>query len=203
MSKRREMQHRQAGPRRGRRRRGALAAPGCARAGRSPRRAACRCRSAPRRPARAARAAFSRSAASPSADERPSIAARPSSVSIMFTYTNGRSAGARSRGRTSASSSWSGRSTGSTYSADPPMMWICAASPSSPSLLALAIAPALRRHADSRPRARSTRASPARSRSTTFKQQVGKHPSVFGFFHKWGGPTGYIYDGGRAAAARG
>src|SRR5215218_1464021 len=27
-----------------------------------------------------------------------------------------------------------------------------------------------------------------------FEQQVGKHPSVFGFFHKWNGPTGYIYD---------
>jgi hypothetical protein len=27
-----------------------------------------------------------------------------------------------------------------------------------------------------------------------FERQVGKHPSVFGFFHKWNGPTGYIYD---------
>src|ERR1044072_6450427 len=27
-----------------------------------------------------------------------------------------------------------------------------------------------------------------------FAGQVGKHPSVFGFFHKWGGPTGFIYD---------
>jgi hypothetical protein len=26
-----------------------------------------------------------------------------------------------------------------------------------------------------------------------FKRQVGKHPSVFGFFHKWNGPTGFIY----------
>jgi hypothetical protein len=26
-----------------------------------------------------------------------------------------------------------------------------------------------------------------------FSRQVGKHPSVFGFFHKWGGPTGFIY----------
>jgi hypothetical protein len=26
-----------------------------------------------------------------------------------------------------------------------------------------------------------------------FTQQAGKHPSVFGFFHKWGGPTGFIY----------
>jgi hypothetical protein len=26
-----------------------------------------------------------------------------------------------------------------------------------------------------------------------FQHQVGKHPSVFGFFHKWNGPTGYIY----------
>jgi hypothetical protein len=29
---------------------------------------------------------------------------------------------------------------------------------------------------------------------STFEQQVGKHPSVFGFFTKWNGPTGYIYD---------
>jgi hypothetical protein len=26
-----------------------------------------------------------------------------------------------------------------------------------------------------------------------YTQQVGKHPSVFGFFHKWNGPTGFIY----------
>jgi hypothetical protein len=30
--------------------------------------------------------------------------------------------------------------------------------------------------------------------TTRFARQVGKHPSVFGFFHKWGGPTGFIYD---------
>jgi hypothetical protein len=26
-----------------------------------------------------------------------------------------------------------------------------------------------------------------------FTQQVGKHPSIFGFFHEWGGHTGFIY----------
>jgi hypothetical protein len=26
-----------------------------------------------------------------------------------------------------------------------------------------------------------------------YERQVGKHPSVFGFFHKWNGPTGFIY----------
>jgi hypothetical protein len=35
-----------------------------------------------------------------------------------------------------------------------------------------------------------------------FKQQVGKHPSVFGFFHKWGGPTGYIYDAVERSGSR-
>jgi hypothetical protein len=35
-----------------------------------------------------------------------------------------------------------------------------------------------------------------------FKQQVGKHPSVFGFFHKWNGPTGYIYDAVRRSGSR-
>jgi hypothetical protein len=35
-----------------------------------------------------------------------------------------------------------------------------------------------------------------------FKGQVGKHPSVFGFFHKWNGPTGYIYDSVRRSGSR-
>jgi hypothetical protein len=35
-----------------------------------------------------------------------------------------------------------------------------------------------------------------------FKQQVGKHPSVFGFFHKWNGPTGYIYDAVNRSGSR-
>jgi hypothetical protein len=35
-----------------------------------------------------------------------------------------------------------------------------------------------------------------------FKQQVGKHPSVFGFFHKWNGPTGYIYDSVERSGSR-
>ena len=35
-----------------------------------------------------------------------------------------------------------------------------------------------------------------------FEQQVGKHPSVFGFFHKWGGPTGYIYDAVERSGSR-
>jgi hypothetical protein len=37
---------------------------------------------------------------------------------------------------------------------------------------------------------------------SNFAQQVGKHPSVFGFFHKWGGPTGYIYDSVRRSGSR-
>jgi hypothetical protein len=37
---------------------------------------------------------------------------------------------------------------------------------------------------------------------TKFSQQVGKHPSVFGFFHKWGGPTGYIYDSAQRSGSR-
>jgi hypothetical protein len=36
----------------------------------------------------------------------------------------------------------------------------------------------------------------------TFKQQVGKHPSVFGFFHKWGGPTGFIYKAANRSGSR-
>jgi len=35
-----------------------------------------------------------------------------------------------------------------------------------------------------------------------FKGQVGKHPSVFGFFHKWNGPTGYIYDSAGRSGSR-
>jgi hypothetical protein len=35
-----------------------------------------------------------------------------------------------------------------------------------------------------------------------FKRQVGKHPSVFGFFHKWNGPTGYIYDSVNRSGSR-
>jgi hypothetical protein len=37
---------------------------------------------------------------------------------------------------------------------------------------------------------------------SNFKQQVGRQPSVFGFFHKWGGPTGYIYDSVRRSGSR-
>jgi hypothetical protein len=37
---------------------------------------------------------------------------------------------------------------------------------------------------------------------TKFAGQVGKHPSVFGFFHKWNGPTGYIYDSVRRSGSR-
>ncbi len=35
-----------------------------------------------------------------------------------------------------------------------------------------------------------------------FKQQVGKHPSVFGFFHRWGGPTGFIYKAAENSGSR-
>ena len=35
-----------------------------------------------------------------------------------------------------------------------------------------------------------------------FARQVGKHPSVFGFFHKWGGPTGFIYDAAERSGSR-
>jgi hypothetical protein len=35
-----------------------------------------------------------------------------------------------------------------------------------------------------------------------FSKQVGKRPAVFGFFHKWGGPTGYIYDAAERSRAR-
>ena len=35
-----------------------------------------------------------------------------------------------------------------------------------------------------------------------FTRQVGKHPSVFGFFHKWGGPTGFIYDAAERSGSR-
>jgi hypothetical protein len=35
-----------------------------------------------------------------------------------------------------------------------------------------------------------------------FKRQVGKQPSVFGFFHKWNGPTGYIYDSVERSGSR-
>jgi hypothetical protein len=37
---------------------------------------------------------------------------------------------------------------------------------------------------------------------SNFSKQVGKQPSVFGFFHKWGGPTGYIYDSVRRSGSR-
>jgi hypothetical protein len=37
---------------------------------------------------------------------------------------------------------------------------------------------------------------------SNFKRQVGKQPSVFGFFHKWNGPTGYIYDSVRRSGSR-
>jgi hypothetical protein len=35
-----------------------------------------------------------------------------------------------------------------------------------------------------------------------FQGQVGKHPSVFGFFTRWNGPTGYIYDAVRGSGSR-
>ncbi len=35
-----------------------------------------------------------------------------------------------------------------------------------------------------------------------FKQQVGKHPSVFGFFTKWNGPVEYIYDSVERSGSR-
>jgi hypothetical protein len=35
-----------------------------------------------------------------------------------------------------------------------------------------------------------------------FRHQVGKHPSVFGFFHTWNGPTGYIYDSVNRSGSR-
>jgi hypothetical protein len=35
-----------------------------------------------------------------------------------------------------------------------------------------------------------------------FQRQVGKHPSVFGFFHKWGGPTGFIYRAAERSGSR-
>jgi hypothetical protein len=35
-----------------------------------------------------------------------------------------------------------------------------------------------------------------------FARQVGKHPSMFGFFHKWGGPTGFIYDAVERSGSR-
>jgi hypothetical protein len=35
-----------------------------------------------------------------------------------------------------------------------------------------------------------------------FARQVGKRPSVFGFFHKWGGPTGFIYDAVERSGSR-
>ena len=62
---------------------------------------ACRCRAAPRRRARAARSAAACRPRSPSAAVRPSQAARPSTLATMLRKRNGRSAGARSCGRTS------------------------------------------------------------------------------------------------------
>jgi hypothetical protein len=35
-----------------------------------------------------------------------------------------------------------------------------------------------------------------------FKSQVGKHPSVFGFFTRWNGPVEYIYDSAERAGSR-
>jgi hypothetical protein len=35
-----------------------------------------------------------------------------------------------------------------------------------------------------------------------FASQVGRHPAVFGFFHKWGGPTGFIYDAVERSGSR-
>jgi hypothetical protein len=37
---------------------------------------------------------------------------------------------------------------------------------------------------------------------TQFEGQVGKHPSVFGFFTKWNGPVEYIYDAVEQAGSR-
>jgi len=60
-------------------------------------------------------------------------------------------------------------------------------------LLTLAIAPAASAAKLSPPKGKVYTGVTGSKSINTFKQQVGKHPSVFGFFHKWGGPTGFIY----------
>ena len=61
-------------------------------------------------------------------------------------------------------------------------------------LLTLAIAPAASAATLLPPKKKVYTGVTGSTSVSKFKRQVGKHPSVFGFFHRWNGPTGYIYD---------
>jgi hypothetical protein len=60
-------------------------------------------------------------------------------------------------------------------------------------LLTLALAPAASAATLTPPKGKVFTGVTGSKSISNFKSQVGKHPSVFGFFHKWNGPTGFIY----------
>ncbi len=69
-------------------------------------------------------------------------------------------------------------------------------------LLTLAIAPAAQAAKLTPPKGKVYTGVTGSKSISKFKQQVGKHPSVFGFFHKWGGPTGFIYKAANRSGSR-
>jgi hypothetical protein len=69
-------------------------------------------------------------------------------------------------------------------------------------LLTLALAPAASAATLAPPKGKVYTGVTGSKSIATYKRQVGKHPSVFGFFHKWGGPTGFIYDSVERSGSR-
>jgi hypothetical protein len=69
-------------------------------------------------------------------------------------------------------------------------------------LLALAVAPAASAATLLPPKGKVYSGVTGSTSVKKFAGQVGKHPSVFGFFHKWGGPTGFIYDAVERSGSR-
>jgi hypothetical protein len=69
-------------------------------------------------------------------------------------------------------------------------------------LLTLALAPAASAATLLPPKGKVYSGVTGSTSTKKFGRQVGKRPSVFGFFHKWGGPTGFIYDAVERSGSR-
>ena len=189
------------GPRSCLRRPGASAAPGCAPVARSPRRAECRRRSTPRRPARAARGGSrGRPRRRARRTGRRSLRGRRASRSCSRTRTGGPRARARAGAPPrAAQGEVDPRGQRTRRPADDVDMRRLAALTV---LLTLAIVPAASAAKLTPPKGKVYTGVTGSKSINTFKQQVGKHPAVFGFFHKWGGPTGFIYDAAEQSGSR-
>jgi len=69
-------------------------------------------------------------------------------------------------------------------------------------LLVLALAPAASAATLAPPKGKVYTGVTGSKSVSRFAQQVGKRPAVFGFFHKWGGPTGFIYKAAEHSGSR-